>query len=117
MYRNYYAALRVPEDADPAAIRHAYRVLAHRYHRDAGSGSCPQKLRDATEAYEVLSDPERRHEHDIDLARSRAHSRVQPEPLIPERPMHVRFRHSPFGVEDEIVRVFQMLDDIFGQIW
>jgi curved DNA-binding protein CbpA len=34
--RNYYAVLRVPEDADPAAIRHAYRVLADRYHPDAG---------------------------------------------------------------------------------
>jgi DnaJ-class molecular chaperone len=69
--RNYYAVLRVPEDADPATIRHAYRVLAHRYHPDAGSGSSPQKFRDATEAYDVLSDPERRHEHDIDLARRR----------------------------------------------
>lgn len=69
------------------------------------------------EAYDVLSDPERRHKHDIDLARSRAHSHVRPEPLIPERPTHVRFRHSSFGVEGEIVRVFQMLDDIFGQIW
>jgi molecular chaperone DnaJ len=59
--RNYYAVLRVPEDADPAAVRHAYRVLAHRYHPDAGSGSSPQKFRDATEAYDVLSDPERRH--------------------------------------------------------
>jgi molecular chaperone DnaJ len=47
---NYYAVLYVPEDADPAAIRHAYRVLAHRYHPDAGSGSSPQKFRDATEA-------------------------------------------------------------------
>jgi hypothetical protein len=52
-----------------------------------------------------------------DLARSRANPRVQPESLIPERPTHVRFRHSSFGVEDEIVRVFQMLDGIFGQIW
>jgi hypothetical protein len=40
--RNYYAVLRVPEDADPAAIRHAYRVLAHRYHPDTGSGSSPR---------------------------------------------------------------------------
>jgi hypothetical protein len=31
--------------------------------------------------------------------------------------MYVRFRHSPFGVEDEIVRVFQMFEDMFGQIW
>jgi curved DNA-binding protein CbpA len=117
MYRNYYAVLRVPEDAAPAAIRHAYRVLAHRYHPDAGSGSSPQKFRDATEAYDVLSDPQRRREHDIDLARSRTRLHVRPEPLIPEHPTHVQFRHSPFGVEDEIVRVFQMFEDMFGQIW
>jgi len=114
---NYYAVLQVPEDADPAAIRHTYSVLAHRYHPDAGSGSSPQKFRDATEAYDVLSDPERQHEHDIDLARSRAHSRVRPEPLIPERPTHVQFRHSTFRVEDEIVRLFQMFEDMFRQIW
>jgi molecular chaperone DnaJ len=76
---SYYAVLHVPEDADAGVIRHAYRTLVRRYHPDAGSGSSPQKFRDATEAYDVLSDPQRRHEHDIDLARSRAHSRVQPE--------------------------------------
>ena len=114
---SYYAVLHVPEDADAAVIRHASRVLARRYHPDAGSGSSPQKFRDATEACDVLSDPERRHEHDIDLARSRAHSCVQPEPLIPERPTHVRFPHSPFGVEDEIIRLFQMFEGMFGQTW
>jgi DnaJ-class molecular chaperone len=107
----------VPEDADPAAIRHAYRILAHRYHPDAGSGSSAKKFRDATEAYDVLSDLQRRREHDIDLARSRTRLRVRPEPLIPEHPTHVQFRYSPFGVEDEIVRVFQMFEDMFGQIW
>jgi curved DNA-binding protein CbpA len=115
--RNYYAVLRVPEDADPAAIRHAYRILVRRFHPDAGIGSSVQKFRDATEAYDVLSDPQRRREHDIDLARSRTRLDVQPEPLIPAHPTHVQFRHSPFGLEDEIVRVFQMLDDMFGQIW
>jgi DnaJ-class molecular chaperone len=114
---NYYTVLHVPEDADPAAIRHAYRILVRRFHPDAGIGSSVRKFRDATEAYDVLSDPKRRREHDIDLARSRAHPHVQPEPLIPERPAHIRFRHSPFAVEDEIVRVFQMFEDMFGQIW
>ena len=42
---------------------------------------------------------------------------LRPEPLIPEHPTHVQFCHSPFGVEDEIVRVFQMFEDMFGQIW
>jgi DnaJ-class molecular chaperone len=116
--RSFYAVLNVPEDADPAAIRHAYRVLARRYHPDAGSGSSAQKFRDATQAYEVLSDPQRRHDHDTDLAqsRNRAHSHARPEPLIPERPTYVPFRQSAF-VDEEIARIFQMFDDIFKKMW
>jgi hypothetical protein len=49
---SYYAVLHVPEDADAGVIRHAYRTLVRRYHPDAGSGSSPQKFRDATEAYD-----------------------------------------------------------------
>lgn len=114
---SYYSVLHVPEDADLAAIRHAYRTLVRRYHPDAGSGSSAQKFRDVAEAYGVLSDPQRRHEHDVDLARSRAHCHVKPEPLIPETPTHVPFRHSAFGAEDEIARIFQMFDDVFENMW
>lgn len=122
--RNQYAVLHVPEDSDPPAIRHAYRVLARRYHPDAGIGSSAQKFRDVTEAYDVLIDPQRRREHDIDLARSRAHPNVQPEPLIPDRPTRSPFRrsavpahHSAFGFEREIESLFQMFDDIFERMW
>jgi curved DNA-binding protein CbpA len=116
--RNLYAVLRVPQDADPAAIRHAYRVLARRYHPDVGSGSSAQKFRDVTEAYEVLSDPQRRHDHDIDLERSRAGPiHVAPEPLIPEIPTYVPFRGLPVGFDEDIVRILLMFDDMFGQIW
>ena len=115
--RSYYAVLSLPEDADPAAIRHAYRTLVRRFHPDAGIGSSAEKFREVTEAYDVLSDPQRRHDHDIDLARSRAHSRVPPERLIPETPRHVVLRHSALGIDQEIVRMFQMMEDIFGQIW
>jgi DnaJ-class molecular chaperone len=34
--KNYYTALHVPEDADTAAMRHAYRILVRRFHPDAG---------------------------------------------------------------------------------
>lgn len=112
---NYYAVLRVPEDADPAAIRHAYRALVRRFHPDAGIGSSAQKFREVTEAYDVLSDPQRRQDHDANLARSRAHSRVRPEPLIPETPRHIR--PSAFGIDQEFVRMFRMMEDLFGQIW
>lgn len=132
---SHYAVLRLPEDADPASIRHAYRTLVRRFHPDAGIGSSAQKFREVTEAYDVLSDPQRRQDHDVDLARSRAHFRVHLEPLIPQTPTHVAFRpfHVPpepltpvtprrvlpsvYGIDQEIARMFQMMEDAFGQIW
>lgn len=121
---NAYSVLHVPEDADGAVIRHAYRTLARRYHPDAGRGSSAQKFRDVTQAYDVLIDPQRRREHDIDLARSRAYSHVQPEPLIPDRPTHspfrtsrVRFHHSAFSFDLEIESIFDMFHDIFERMW
>lgn len=119
---NQYAVLHVPEDAKPSAIRHAYRTLVRRYHPDVGIGSSAQKFRDVTEAYDVLIDPQRRREHDIDLARRRAHSQVQPEPLIPDRPMGVPFqvsavRRSGFADEREIENLFRMFHSIFERMW
>ena len=114
---NFYRVLQVPEDAEPAAIRHAFRVLARRFHPDAGIGSSVQKFRDVTEAYDVLSDPQRRREHDIDLARSRANTHVRAEPLIPDRPTRVTFRHSAFGFDREIESIFQIFDHMFEQMW
>jgi curved DNA-binding protein CbpA len=113
--RNCYAVLRIPEDADPAVIRHAYRTLVRRFHPDAGIGSSAQKFREVTEAYDVLSDPERRQDHDVDLARSRASFRVRPELLIPETPRHIR--PSAFGIDQEFVRMFQMMEEMLRQIW
>ena len=94
----------------------------------------PHRSSESRKPYDVLSDPQRRHDHDIDLARSRAYSRVRPEPLIPETPTHVVFRPSTeplipkapvhvvdrpaaFEIDEQIVRMFQMMEDIFGQIW
>jgi curved DNA-binding protein CbpA len=113
---NYYRVLHVPEDADAAAIRHAYRVLVRRFHPDAGIGSSAQKFRDVTEAYGVLSDPQRRREHDIELARSRTHMRVQPEPLLPGRPARVTFRHR-FGLDREIESIFQIFEHMCERMW
>ena len=69
-----------------------------------------------TEAYDVLSNPQRRREHDIDLARSRAHMHVQPEPLIPDRPFRVTSRHSAFGFDRDIESIFQIFERMFEQM-
>ena len=64
--RDYYEVLGVPKDADEAALKKAYRVLAKKYHPDANPGDkeAEAKFKEASEAYSILSDPEKRRKYD-----------------------------------------------------
>lgn len=60
--RDYYEVLGVDKGADQEAIKRAYRKLAVKYHpdRNPGDKEAEEKFREATEAYEVLSDDKKR---------------------------------------------------------
>lgn len=64
--RDYYEVLGVEKSADEAAIKKAYRALAKKYHPDANPGDteAEKKFKEASEAYAVLSDPEKRRQYD-----------------------------------------------------
>jgi len=63
--RDYYEVLGVPRDASEQQIKSAYRKLARKYHPDVNkSPDATEKFKEATEAYEVLSDPEKRKLYD-----------------------------------------------------
>ena len=64
--RDYYEVLGVGRDADDSAIKKAYRVLAKKYHPDANPGDkeAEKKFKEASEAYSVLSDPQKRQQYD-----------------------------------------------------
>jgi len=64
--RDYYEVLGVGKDADDAALKKAYRVLAKKYHPDTnpGDAEAEAKFKEASEAYAVLSDPEKRRQYD-----------------------------------------------------
>lgn len=64
--RDYYEVLGVEKNADEAAIKKAYRSLAMKYHpdRNPGDKAAEAKFKEAAEAYEVLSDKEKRARYD-----------------------------------------------------
>ena len=67
MPKDYYEILGVSRDASQEEIKRAYRRLAKKYHPDAYKGDkkeAERRFREIAEAYEVLSDPEKRAQYD-----------------------------------------------------
>ncbi len=64
--RDYYEVLGVDKNADDATLKKAYRKLAKKYHPDTNPGDkeAEAKFKEATEAYGVLSDPQKRQQYD-----------------------------------------------------
>lgn len=64
--RDYYEVLGISRDADKNTIKKAYRKLAKKYHPDTNQGNAQaaERFKEATEAYNILSDPEKKKMYD-----------------------------------------------------
>lgn len=64
--RDYYEVLGIQKDASDADVKKAYRQMAKKYHPDvnAGDKSAEDKFKEVNEAYENLSDPQKRARYD-----------------------------------------------------
>src|SRR5436309_13926086 len=64
-FKDYYRILGVDRKADDKTIKSAYRRLARKHHPDVAKGKdSPDRFKEINEAYEVLSDPEKRRRYD-----------------------------------------------------
>ena len=66
MSKDYYQVLSLSKNASQDEIKKAYRKLAFKYHPDRNKGdkAKEEKFKEASEAYQVLSDPKKRSQYD-----------------------------------------------------
>jgi molecular chaperone DnaJ len=103
--RDLYRILGVPIGAAPAEIKRAYRRIAFNVHPDVGERPDPEQFREAHEAYEVLSNPDRRRSYDIDVSIDRL-------PLAAE-PLRCR---SPVTVLDDFLTIRPSIEEVLDQV-
>jgi curved DNA-binding protein CbpA len=66
---DFYEILQISRNAEPETVHRVYRLLAQRFHPDNTETGNDVQFRKLTEAYQVLSDPERRARYDVHHAR------------------------------------------------
>lgn len=104
--RDLYSVLGISRDASPQEIKKAYRRLAHRYHPDKNpdSARAEERFREATEAYEILSNREKRERYDmLDNGKRPGSGEAPVRPDAPEAPRQNR--------------VGDVFSDIFGDFF
>ncbi|MCS7091094.1 MAG: J domain-containing protein [Verrucomicrobiota bacterium] len=113
-FKDYYAILGVPEDATEEDIKKAFRKLARQYHPDVATDKkvAEEKFKEINEAYEVLSDPQKRKRYDALRVHGRAGEPFTPPPWEPSswtRPdgrAHFEFHFGGTGFSDFFERYF-----------
>jgi molecular chaperone DnaJ len=98
MKRNLYKVLGISQDADPAKIKKAYWRAAKRYHPDLSPGTS-KKFREVQEAYDTLSNPQKRSIYDTENVKTPPVCTPYIEPTL--------FSPSPFGFFDLFFSDFQ----------
>ncbi len=125
MTRNYYVILGVATNATPEEIKAAFRRRARESHPDT-SGLESGLFLEVPEAYGVLSDPERRREHDVQVVSRvrRRPWRPTAEPLVSPRPAPEPFSvvtsasgFHDFSLDPEFAEYQPSFDEMCYRLW
>lgn len=114
-YKDYYKILGVQRTASEKEIKSAYRKLARKYHPDVNPGdkASEERFKDISEAYEVLSDKEKRSKYDQFGQYWQQAGTAQPPPPGWDQGMGgVHFDYGPGDAEGGFGNIFDLL---FGQ--
>ena len=85
--KDHYLVLGISRRENFSGIREAYRELTKRYHPEHAGPDAIDKFREVQQAYETLSDPEKRRTYDRDLEQNEIIGESGPEPITyPSRP-------------------------------
>jgi curved DNA-binding protein len=128
-FKDYYGILGVPPDAEKKVIKQAYRQLARKYHPDVNPGNkeAEEKFKTINEAYQVLSDVEKRKKYDELLAQYQRWQQTGSGPqdfdwqnwsARPGQGVHVQYA-NPEDLEDLFGSASPYSDfftNIFGQV-
>ncbi len=110
MKKNFYKVLGVNQKAGPDKIKRAYRKAAKRFHPDVSRRN-GEKFREIQEAYETLSDPERKALYDREGLKNRSPAaRPQPDYSYPSESV-------PSSLFNEIETFFRRFEDFWENPW
>lgn len=109
--KDYYEVLGVPRDASPEEIKKAYRKLALKYHPDKNkSKEAEEKFKEISEAYAVLSDPEKRAYYDR-FGAAGVHERYTQQDIFSGSDLFDLLRNLGLNINFD---GFDLFSDLFG---
>jgi len=109
--KTYYMVLGVSRDASPQGIQSAYRDLAKRFHPDVAGEQATRTFQELSEAYGVLSDPQRRFDYNHELRRleegqmALKRPEPRPEPIV----------HEPVAIFGDPESIHPSFEALYGR--